>query len=36
VIALSDDGATITATYEDRAVIYEPFDEVPLELSACD
>jgi hypothetical protein len=36
VIALSDDGSTITATYRDRAVIYEPIDEVPLELSACD
>lgn len=36
VISLSDDGSTITATYRDRAVIYEPFDEVPLELSACD
>lgn len=36
VIALSDDGSTITATYRNRSVIYEPFNEVPLELSACD
>ena len=35
VIALSADGSTITATYEDRSVIYEPFEEVSRELLGC-
>jgi len=35
-IRFSDDGSTITATYNGRDVVYEPIADAPEELTLCD